>query len=854
MKKLEREDLYKLIYMAARYTCMYDGMYGITNIGKKNEGIEFKNNLSFKNLSKKERDTYIELVKEQVFEDKKSITTGSSTTMHFRAKLPKDRIREYANNNFYNELMNYYNDEEYLEDSLEDYEELLPFIQEELEKQHDEFYEKYQEMEEKEYDFEQEFEEEIEEEISEQEELEKKIETIKEMSKEDFQRLVYMTALEVSNKNMIFNENEKSLLEKEEEEKRTYITCAQKSALKSFSSHPDLVFSTLMGVSKDTPEEIKQIIMKQLLFDSVYNEIFEGYRLAKDKEKFFENCDENFGVDISKKAIEEIDTEMSQEFLKNIEKSKSNFNHDDKIKASVVQFWLECVKEKNPDLSEKNQRKFSDRLMQHINRSYDSYMGSRLSVDYDPCDELVDAYYQMDIERKFFGPKGEFPYKTSTYTEKGKYAKVGSDYKESRYLYMSPEYLEEQKKNIQEQIDKEEAKVPEKIKKQLERNYQEKNSKLEEERERLKKQQKETRILKEKQDEAEEKAEQLLCSYSDRIDELENLSLSDKEKNKRKMQIIEETKSAVDKMQQVKRAIGFAIAQGFDISLENFEKQNESIFNKKIWMEKQILDYVREQHHLRYEEWKKTHNDFSWPDTSDLPTSDLDRLYTERDLIKKYEEEQKQQKSSQMEQNEGSLNEEKIKALSQAYLEYATEYESYLEDNKKQELYKNLAKYFKSNCSKLEDPKFLLIFETEELEKIKEKCHILRDRFRFRKEEPTIKVEEGMIYKNDIFGKKIYYGELETIQRKLKEVESKIKFYQDTKDDSMMLYELKNEKQSYQDYLQKLQTKEKPVKTLLELDEEKQKLEKVEQEAKELRRQYEEQDKNIENSNGEISQ
>lgn len=851
MKKLKREDLYKLIYIAAEGTCIDDGMYGITSIGKKNEGIGFKENLSFKNLSKKERDTYIKLVKEQVFKDKKSITTGNQTRMSFKAKSVQSKIKEYANYNFYNELINYYNDEEYLKDFEKDHEELLPFVQEELEKHNDEFYEKYQAMEEKEYDFEQEFEEE-EEEINELEELKNKIKTIKQMSKEDFQRLVYMTALDVSNKSTIFNKDEKSLLEKEEDKKQTYISCAQKSALKSFSSHPDLVFSTLMGIGKDAPEELKQIITKQLLFDATYNDIFEKYRLAKDKEKFFNTCDKNFGVDISKKAIEEIDTEMSMKFFKKIEEAKQNLNHDDKIKASVVQFWLECVKQNNPNLSEENQRKFSDRLMQHINRSYDSIMGSSLSVDYDPCGELVDAYYEMDIERKFFGPEGEFPYKTSTYTEKGKYAKVSSEYKESKYLYMSPEYLEEQKKNIQEQINKEEAKIPEKIKEQWEKEYQEEISKLEEERERLKKQQEETRILKEKQDEAEEKAEQLLCSYSDRIDELESLSLSDEEKNKRKMQIIEETKSAVDKMQEEKRRIG--LAQGFDKSLDDFEKQNVNIFNKKMWEEKQALNYVREQHHLRHEEWRKTHHDFSWPDTSDLPTSDLNRIYEERNLIKNYEEEQKQQGNSQIEQEE-NIDEGKIEALSQAYLEYATKHKSYLEDNKKQELQKRLTEYFKSNFSKLEDTKFLINFETYELEKIKEQYQIFNDSFgfRIRKEEPTIKVEEGIIYKNDILGKKIYYGESETIQRKLKEVESKIKFYKDTKDNSMKLYELEKEKQSYQDYLQKLQTKGKPVKTLLELEEEKQQLEKVEQEAKELRKQYEEQDKNKENSDVEIS-
>lgn len=213
MKKLKREDLYKLIYIAAEGTCIDDGMYGITSIGKKNEGIGFKENLSFKNLSKKERDTYIKLVKEQVFKDKKSITTGNQTRMSFKAKSVQSKIKEYANYNFYNELINYYNDEEYLKDFEKDHEELLPFVQEELEKHNDEFYEKYQAMEEKEYDFEQEFEEE-EEEINELEELKNKIKTIKQMSKEDFQRLVYMTALDVSNKSTIFNKDEKSVFVK----------------------------------------------------------------------------------------------------------------------------------------------------------------------------------------------------------------------------------------------------------------------------------------------------------------------------------------------------------------------------------------------------------------------------------------------------------------------------------------------------------------------------------------------------------------------------------------------------------------------------------------------------------------
>lgn len=880
MKKLEREDLYKLIYMAARHTCMHDGMYGITNIGKKNEGIEFKDNLSFKNLSKKERDTYIELVKEQVFEDKKSITTGSRTTMHFRAELPKDRIREYANDNFYDELMNYYKDEEYLEDSLEDYEDLLPFIQEELEKEHDEFYEKYQAMEEKEYDFEKEFEEE-EEEINEQEELKKKIEIIKGMSKEDFQRLVYMTALEVSNTKTTFNKNKKSLLEKEEDEKQTYISCAQKSALKSFSYNPDLVFSTFMGMSEDTPEELKKIIIKQLLFDSTYNEIFEGYRLAKDKEKFFENCDKNFGVDISKKAIEEINTEIAQQFFEKIEEGKENFNHDDRIKEAVNNYLIGIIKKRYPKLSKENEAIFVEKISDTVNYEIENRYGyggfgpRGLHCDNSPSPELEYAFCSMDFGedwpdyRMHAAADLTFPCKMSISIEKGKYA-LASDGFNSEYLYMSEAYKKQALESTNQRIERELSKIPDTKKDEFEKEYIAELEKYNSERKPLIERKEIEDELSQKEEQFMIEAKSLMESYGQRIDEIDAMDLSKEEKERRKESILEETKKAEETYYQYKETKKQELSKirekyGY-MTLEIYDKEKQNIQNKEMWMRKRVIQYAEEENHKAYEEFNKTpHEAFTWPNTDHLPSPDLSRYFAEKDRLESYQTTTITKKENLEEKQALTKEQEELSnAFARAYSDYVKDSYNYrsIEYSKEkeniQELYKGLQEYFAQNCDNIQQQEFIKKFEKEDLNQMIETCGFLKERNLLYSGldgyQTDIRFEDGILVRNVFSSPKIYYGKEEQIKDRISKLDSKIRFYQDKGIDSiskMVVYKLEGEKESFEQYLQEIKGEEK---TLLELEEEKQKLEKVEQEAKELRRQFEEQDKNIENSDGEISQ
>lgn len=135
MKKLEREDLYKLIYMVASATYEKDRSFGLTPIVEEEIGKKFKD------IKNEYIETYVSIVKKQVINDD---------------EVKEDLIDEYAEAILYNNLIDYYHNPSYLEDFEEKHSDLLPFVEEELKKENDEFYKQYQSMQERKYDFEQE--------------------------------------------------------------------------------------------------------------------------------------------------------------------------------------------------------------------------------------------------------------------------------------------------------------------------------------------------------------------------------------------------------------------------------------------------------------------------------------------------------------------------------------------------------------------------------------------------------------------------------------------------------------------------------------------------------------------------
>ena len=124
-----------------------------------------------------------------------------------------------------------------------------------------------------------------------------------------------------------------------------------------------------------------------------------------------------------------------------------------------------------------------------------------LSIDYDPCSELVSAFYSMDMDNFDSGLPiyDVFPMKTHVRMERGKCATVSSDFSKSGILYMTDDYRQELLTSVNTRIMREEAKIPQEVKDGFEQEYQTEMEALNIERGPLVKKQEETqRILDQK--------------------------------------------------------------------------------------------------------------------------------------------------------------------------------------------------------------------------------------------------------------------------------------------------------------------------------------------------------------------
>ena len=176
---------------------------------------------------------------------------------------------------------------------------------------------------------------------------------LEKMSKEDLLTFAYAIAEKTYEaKNMFLKEQleeKRELWNLPDEEKNAYISCAKKSILKLFDSSTKSVFDTLISINEHTPKEIKDIVMNQLLFDATAEELL-SYVIEGEKDFLEKNTKK-----LDNMVQRDVNTEETKKFFQAIDEAIETEKEDEKIKESVVQFWLRGVKAKKPGLSRESE-------------------------------------------------------------------------------------------------------------------------------------------------------------------------------------------------------------------------------------------------------------------------------------------------------------------------------------------------------------------------------------------------------------------------------------------------------------------------------------------------------------------
>lgn len=541
-------------------------------------------------------------------------------------------------------------------------------------------------------------------------------------------------------------------------------------------------------------------------------------------------------------------------------KKKEENEVNKNIKQAVVDYFLGCVKKKYPNLTSENEKIFVKSLGESIDYKLESGWGNcSISIDYDPCQELVSAFYSMDMSNFDSGLPiyDVFPIKTTVFMERGKNATVSSEYGKSGILYMTDEYRQEKITSVNTRIMREESKIPQEIKDSFEQEYQTEMEALNLKREPLVKKQEETqRILNQKKT-LEEKVQQLIVGYSTRIAELDTQGLSDSEKEQRKQEIIKEIKQTQEaaKSDKFREQLGEIEEKYGWEDLKDFDKEHEDSLDKEKWLRNRYVRYARQEHDRLWEEHRKTQKpgEFSWPDTSSIP-SELDRLYAEKDEIIEYdrqqEEKSRRQETNQKVQSTSEEQQQFVEALGRAYAEYMKEHGSIDEysfrNNREQILADGFAKYFAANYQNLTNSAFLVDFENGPMRDIAEERGFRRNfsmfgwGFNTSTEIAHVKVSEGLIYSVDgILDKvQVEYATPQAIQEQINKLNSEIQFMQDAGEDSWNLRRLEGQRDSFISYQSQLQGKAVSQPSLEKLDQQKYILEALDGKTTELLQQY----------------
>lgn len=536
-----------------------------------------------------------------------------------------------------------------------------------------------------------------------------------------------------------------------------------------------------------------------------------------------------------------------------ITKKREKNEVNQKIKQSVIDYFLGCVKHKYPNITSRNEEKFSKALGEYVDlklERYDSY----LNIDYDPCQELSLAFYSMDMSDFDSGYPiyDVFPSKTSVEMKSGKCATVSSEYGKSEILYMTDEYRQDLLTSVNTRIMKEEAKIPQEVKDGFEQEYENEMKTLAIKREPLIKKQEETQRILEQEKEVEFKAQQLIESYSTRISELETLGLSEKEKLQRKRDIIKEIK----KMQGVANSNKFREQldkieekYGWE-NLKEFDEEHKDSFDKEKWLRRKNIQYARKEHDRIWEEYKKEHpNDLEWPDTSSVPY-DLETLYLQKDEIAEYDREQEKKAKEQGQESVSKEQQKFIEALGNTYADYMEKHgdidELSFRNDRKLILADGFSKYFASNYNNLTNSAFLVEFENGPMRDIAKQrgFRISSSAFGWGFNAPTdiahVNVSNGLIYYVDglLDQAKIEYATPEAIQQQINKFNSEILFMQDTGENAWNVRKIEKQRDSFVSYQRQLQGEKSIEPSLEELDEQKYILETLDEKTTDLLKDY----------------
>ena len=502
--------------------------------------------------------------------------------------------------------------------------------------------------------------------------------------------------------------------------------------------------------------------------------------------------------------------------------------------------------------------------MEHGNL-YGGFGPRGLRCDNEPSPELMNAFMNMD-----FGPEypdmrmsatcySIFPMKMSVRMERGRYAEATDGYSSSEYLFMTEEYSKRALDEVNRRIEQEIAKVPKGKMLQFKEEYKKELEEYQEERKPLLKQ-KETRDkLLEKETVLREKSDRLVKSYLRRLNEIDKMAISDEEKRVRKEQVKQETVLATEEFENFslhrQEEEGKLSEQYGYNTLEFFDYIHENLNDEENWMKNKILDYAREENKRIFEEFEW---DEAWKRSRDVPSTDLDRYYADRDAIRSYmEKEQSKESEKQEEQPIPKLDAHQaqvVSALVEAYTDYVVEGDDYNcyfygaeEERKKQQLKVAIQDYLSKTTENVVDAEFMKDFMRERLPEI-------ATQFSFNKkmdyrspwgiiseDNNAVQYEDGLIIgPQGSFSKKVYYGNMEAVDRKIEELRSKEQFFKDYKNDGIrgITYKESMLLDALEDYKAKEQLKGK---SLAELDREKAKLEDKERSAGDLLKKFEKQ-------------
>lgn len=559
----------------------------------------------------------------------------------------------------------------------------------------------------------------------------------------------------------------------------------------------------------------------------------------------------------------------SKEGKSSIKRKEKALEVDKKMKEAVNEYLIRHIKKRFPNLSTENEEKFKEGIssvidyeMKHGNH-YGGFGPRGLHCDNQPSPELLNAFMNMD-----FGPEypdmrmsascySVFPMKMSVRIERGKYVEATDGYFDSEYLFMTEEYSKRALDEVNRRIEQEIAKVPEEKMLQFKEEYKKELEEYQEERKPLLKKKEARDKLLEKEAVLREKSDRLVKSYLRRLNEIDKMPISDEEKRARKEQVKQETALATEEYENFSRHRQEEEGKlneeyGYN-TLDILDNIHENINDEETWMRNKILDYAGEENKRIFEEFEW---DEAWKRSRNVPSTDLKRYYDDRDAIRSYIEKEQAKENKQNESEQSPELDEKqtqiVSALAEAYTDYVVkgdDYNCYIYGAEKekqiQQIQVAIQEYLSKRVDNVLDAEFMKDFIQEGLPEIltqysfSKKLDYRSPWATIRESNNAVQYEDGLIIGSQgSFSKKVYYGNMEAIDRKIEELRSQKQFWKDYRDDGIsgITYKEAILLEALEDYKAEEQLKGK---SLAELDREKAKLEGKERSAEDLLKEFE---------------